>query len=105
MTTPQSDRRRPVRRASPGRPPRASYPTAGHPRVRAAIWIAAVLCGGLVLVLLFFSTIGVVDFYDAPVLGIVAIAMALFFAVTMWSYARSTRGGNSRWADRERRGF
>lgn len=107
MTTQQSNQRgsRPAPSKPPSRAARASYPTSGYPRLRAAIWVAALLCGGLLLVLLFFSTIGVVDFFDAPVLGVVAIGMAVFFGVTMWTYSRSARRGNSRWADRERRGF
>jgi hypothetical protein len=57
------------------------------------VWTAAVLCGGLVVVLLFFSTIGALDFNDAPWLGILAVAMALFFRVTLSaSLAQSARG-------------
>jgi hypothetical protein len=83
----------------PRRPPRA------YARVRGGIWVAATLCGGLVLVLLFFATIGVIDFYEAPVLGIVALGMTLFWLVTMWTAARARRGTTARSHDRERRGF
>ena len=90
----------------PRKPPkRAEYPTEGHPVIRAAVWVVAIACGGLLIVLLFFSVIGAVDFYDAPWLGILAIAMAVFFLGTLVAYARSERAGNTRWADRERRGF
>ena len=66
------------------------------------VWAATLLCGGLVLVLVFFATIGVIDFSQAPVLGIVALAMVIFFIVSMWTFSRS---GDRRLADRERRGF
>ncbi len=66
------------------------------------VWTAALLCGGLVLVLLFFATIGVIDFSQAPVLGLAALAMVIFFIVIMWTFSRS---GDRRLADRERRGF
>jgi fatty acid desaturase len=96
---------RPVAEPPREPPARADYPTEGHPVLRAVIWTAAILCGGLLVVLLFFATIGAVDFYDAPWLGILAIAMAVFFIVTLAAYERSERAGNTRWADRERRGF
>ncbi len=102
MTTPQSDPRGPSRPASAKRSARPSTSRSGYPRVRAAVWISALVCGGLVLVLVFFATIGVVDFSEAPVVGIAALAMALFFIVTMWGFSRS---GDGRSADRERRGF
>ncbi len=54
------------------------------------------------LVLLFFATIGVIDFSQAPVLGLAALAMAIVFIVVMWRFNRS---GDRRLADRERRGF
>ncbi|MBA3371434.1 MAG: hypothetical protein H0T96_08305, partial [Thermoleophilaceae bacterium] len=43
------------------------------------------------LVLVFFATIGVVDFSEATVIGIAALTMAFFFIVTMWSFSRSGR--------------
>jgi fatty acid desaturase len=90
----------------PRQPPRrADYPTEGRPVLRAVIWTTAILCGGLLVVLLFFTMIGAVDFSDAPWLGVLAIAMAVFFIGTLAAYARSERAGNTRWADRERRGF
>ena len=97
MTTQQPGSRRPSRPASqvPALKP-------GHPRVRAVVWTLALLAGGLVLVLLFFATIGVIDFSQAPVLGFAALAMAIYFIVIMWTFSRS---GDRRLADRERRGF
>ena len=84
---------------------RRSYPTSGYPRARAAIWGASLLAGGLGGIVIFFIAIGVIDLSLHPYLGIVGVLMVLFFGATMWSFARSERRGNSRWADRERRGF
>ena len=92
MTTPHSDPGGPSRPAPPKRPARPSTFRSGYPRVRAAVWLSALVCGGLVLVLVFFATIGVVDFSEAPVVGIAALAMALFFIVTMWGFSRSATG-------------
>jgi hypothetical protein len=80
-------------------------PGAGHPRLLGAIWVAAVLCGGLVIVLVFFATIGVIDFSDAPVLGFIAAAMAIFWLVTMFTAGRAAKDDAQRLRDRERRGF
>jgi hypothetical protein len=109
MTSPSSDPRGPLRppprRRPAGPPTRADYPTEGHPRLRAVVWAAALLCGGLTLILFFFAAIGVVNFTTAPHLAVIGIAMALFSLATMVSYSRSERRGNTRWHDRERRGF
>ena len=99
MTTEQPDLGRPAP-VKPATGPPASEPR--YRRVRGVIWTAALLCGGLVLVLVFFATIGVIDFSEAPVLGFIALAMGLFFVVTMWTTSRS---GDRRLSDRERRGF
>jgi hypothetical protein len=76
-----------------------------HPRLRGFIWTVAALCGGLVLVLLFFATIGVIDFSEAPALGIVALVMTVFWIGTMVILARLGTSNASRARDRERRGF
>jgi fatty acid desaturase len=105
MTTGQSDPRGPVRPAPTTRPRRATYPTSGYPRTRAVIWSAALIAGGAALIVTFFFLIGVIDVVQFPYLALIALALALFFGVTMFSFNRSERRGNSRWADRERRGF
>ena len=109
MATHPSDPRGPLRSPPPRRPSSpptgADYPTEGHPRLRAVIWAAAILCGGFTVILLFFAMIGVIDFTTAPQLGVIIIAMGVFFLVVMLTYDRSARRGNTRWADRERRGF
>ena len=91
---------------SAGKPPaRATYSTSGFPRARAVIWSAALLSGGLGAIVIFFIAIGVIDLSLHPFLAVVAVVLAAFFGVTIWRFARSERKGNSRWADRERRGF
>jgi hypothetical protein len=70
------------------------------------MWVAATLCGGLVILLLFLATIGAIDFSANPALGVVALLMAIFWLGTVVSLARSGRKANiRRLADRERRGF
>jgi len=109
MATHPSDPRGPLRPPPPRRPSsppaRADFPTEGHPRLRAVIWAAAILCGGFAVILLFFAMIGVINFTTAPQLGVVIVAMGLFVLFVMVTYARSARRGNTRWHDRERRGF
>lgn len=108
MTTQQSDPRGSAPPPAAGPQPgisRRSYPTSGYPRARAVVWGAALLAGGLGGIVLFFIAIGVIDLSLHPYLGIAGVVLVLFFGATMWSFARSERRGNSRWADRERRGF
>jgi hypothetical protein len=82
----------------------ADRPT--FPRLRAFLWAAAMLSGGLVLVLAFFVVVGVTDMTVAgPVAAALAIPMVLFWIGTMVFFERSTRQGNTRLSDRERRGF
>jgi hypothetical protein len=69
------------------------------------IWSAALIAGGAALIVIFFFAIGVIDLVQFPFLGVIALGLSLFFGLTIWSFARSERRGNSRWADRERRGF
>ena len=102
MTTQQPDPRQPARQGSAAPAPGSQPSEPRYRRARGVIWTLALLCGGLVLVLLFFATIGVIDFSEAPVLGFTALGMGLFFLVTMWT---SSRSGERRLADRERRGF
>lgn len=89
----------------PRRRARDSLPGGRHPRVLGVLWTGAVLCGGLVLVLVFFATIGVIDFSSAPALGIIVLAMTVFWLVTMFVAGRATRDDAQRLRDRERRGF
>jgi fatty acid desaturase len=105
MTTRPPEPTRPVSPARTSRPPRNRYFTGGWPRTRAAIWAAALLSGGLGLILIFFWAIGVIDLYEFPYLGAIALGLSLFFALTIWTFSRSEKRANSRWADRERRGF
>jgi hypothetical protein len=61
--------------------------------------------GGLLIVLLFFSFVGEVDFAYAYVAGILIIFLAAYFFLTWLAFERSEVTGNTRPADRERRGF
>ena len=109
MTTHPSDPRGPLRQPPPRcpspPPTRADYPTEGHPRLRAVVWALGLLCGGLTLILLFFAMIGVINFATHPYFVVVILALGAFFVVVMLTYDRSERRGNTRWHDRERRGF
>jgi hypothetical protein len=73
--------------------------------LRVVVWATAVLCGGLAFVMVVFSLVAGVDFTSAPLATLLAILFAAYFAVTLRSFARSEEIGNSRWSDRERRGF
>lgn len=105
MTTEESNARGATGRPAAKPPARATYPISGHPRARAVVWGAALLSGGLASIVIFFFAIGVIDLSLHPFLGVVGLVLAAFFGVTIWRFARSERQGNSRWADRERRGF
>lgn len=70
------------------------------------MWSAAMLCGGLVLVLVFFMVVGVSDVAaTAPLAAVLALAATVFWLATMAFFGRSRTHGNTRWFDRERRGF
>ena len=105
MTTPQGGPRAVTGRPAAKPPARATYSTSGYPRARAVTWATALLSGGLGGIVIFFIAIGVIDLSLHPFLAVVALALAGFFGVTIWRFARSERKGNSRWSDRERRGF
>ena len=105
MTTQESSARGARGRPAAKPSARATYPTSGYPRTRAVVWGSALLSGGLGAIVIFFFAIGVIDLSLHPFLGVVALVLAAFFGVTIWRFARSERKGNSRWADRERRGF
>jgi Sigma-70, region 4 len=94
-----------ARRADAGDSITAHRVEANHSRLRLVIWATAVLCGGLAFVMVVFSLVAGVDFTSAPLATLLAILFAAYFAVTLRSFARSEEIGNSRWSDRERRGF
>jgi VIT1/CCC1 family predicted Fe2+/Mn2+ transporter len=78
---------------------------ARHALAWAILWAVGALCGGLLFILLFFATMGVVSFYQLPWLGVAALAMTLVFLVAMTTYGRQERKRHVRRRDRERRGF
>ena len=90
-------RRNSDRRRSPGR--RSSdYQGRFTP-----LTFAMALCGGLVVLYLFFVAIGGVDPTDDPGWTIAALVLALIWLAYSWR--RLWAGGASPTSDRERRGF
>lgn len=75
--------------------------------LRTAAAAAVAVCGGLVVVYLFFAAIGAVDFGDAAAATIVAIVLASVWVGGYWFRHRtvSQTGPELSHADRERRGF
>lgn len=61
------------------------------------------LCGGLVVLYLFFVAISGADLVDDPAWAIAALVLALIWLAFSWR--RVLAGGASPSADRERRGF
>ena len=72
-------------------------------RIGAAAAVA--VCGGLVVIYLFFGAIGAVDFAEAAAATVVAMVMAAVWIGGYWFRQRNIdpRGPNT--FDRERRGF
>ncbi|HEX2084474.1 MAG TPA: hypothetical protein VHF89_02230 [Solirubrobacteraceae bacterium] len=91
------DRRRAERRGGPGR--RASDYRGGVTPVT----IAVSICGGLVVLYLFFIAVGGVDPTEDTGWTIAALVLALLWLVYSWR--RLWAGGASPASDRERRGF
>jgi hypothetical protein len=80
MATDHSDpeaRRTPRRRSARYAPDARVLSDRGHPRARAVVWGAALLSGGLLMILLFFVMIDVVDFMTAPHLVVIGLAWDL----------------------------
>ena len=72
-------------------------------RVGAAAAVA--VCGGLVVIYLFFGAIGSVDFADAAAATIVAVVMATVWIGGYWYRQRNIDPRGPSPMDRERRGF
>ena len=88
---------------SESRPPRQGRRQ--FPRLRAVTWVGAMVSAGLLVVLLFFSFIGEVNFAYAYLAGVLMVCLAAYFFLTWITFERSEVTGNTRPADRERRGF
>ncbi|MBA2506495.1 MAG: hypothetical protein H0V29_11215 [Thermoleophilaceae bacterium] len=63
------------------------------------------ICGGLVIVYIFFALIGAVDPLQAVVASVVALVLALVWLVGYWQRRRATAGRAVAPGARERRGF
>jgi hypothetical protein len=75
--------------------------------MRTAVAAAVAICGGLVVVYLFFGAIGAVDFGDAAAATVITIAMAAVWLAGYWFRHRAAGPGQSGVGaqERERRGF
>ena len=86
---------------------RPRYPSRTRTRaevIRTAVLIAAAICGGLVVVFIFFVAIGSVNVGDAAVATGIACALAIIWAAGYVYKHRHADVGAIR-HDRERRGF
>ena len=73
--------------------------------VRTGAVAVLAICGGLVVVFLFFAAIGAFRFRDAAVATVVTIVMATIWLAGYWYRHRSIGPGGPSPMDRERRGF
>jgi putative flippase GtrA len=73
-------------------------------RLREMAAFAIAMCGGLVVLYLFFVAIGTIDIGDAAVATIGAIVLALIWLAAYW-YRLKTNALVVQRPDRERRGF
>jgi hypothetical protein len=93
-----ADRRAPERRSDPAQRPERVFDA------RTAIAVGAALCGGLVLVFVFFWALGAVDVTDAMATTSVVLLLALVWLVVYLYRSRQEESDVIR-RDRERRGF
>ena len=63
------------------------------------------MLGGLGVVVLIYSVIGGASVASGVVAIALAVAAIVYMVVVTVRFSRSERVGNSRWYDRERRGF
>jgi len=73
--------------------------------VRTGAAAAIAICGGLVVVFLFFAAIGAFRFRDAAAATLVTIVMATVWLAGYWYRHRSIGPRGPSPVDRERRGF
>jgi hypothetical protein len=88
-------------------PERRTYSQPGPERVfdaRTAVAVGAALCGGLVLVFVFFWALGAVDVTDAVASTSVVVLLALVWLAVYLYRSRQEESHLIR-RDRERRGF
>ena len=75
----------------------------GRPRLRAFLWVSAVLLGALGLVVLAYAVIAGASVFYALAAFVVALLAVAYMILVLLSFERSKQ--NTRWYDRERRGF
>lgn len=89
--------------ASPSPEQRATESRMRRPRLRAVLWVSALLLGGLGLIVLAYSVLSGVDlFYTLAAIALALLGLAYMIAVLL---ALDRRGEATRVHDRERRGF
>jgi len=74
----------------------------GKPRLRAFLWVSAVLLGGLGLVVLAYTLIAGENIFSALAAFVIALLAVAYMILVLRSFGSNQ---NSRWYDRERRGF
>jgi peptidoglycan/LPS O-acetylase OafA/YrhL len=74
-----------------------------RPRLRAILWVSAVLLGGLGLVILAYTLIAGENLFYALAAVVIALLAVAYMILVLLSLGRSKQG--TRWYDRERRGF
>jgi uncharacterized protein HemY len=75
----------------------------GRPRLRAFLWVSAVLLGGLGLVVLAYTLIAGENIFYALAAFVIALLAVAYMIFVLLRLGRSKQG--TRWYDRERRGF
>ena len=73
-----------------------------RPRLRAFLWVSAVLLGGLGLVVLAYTLIAGENIFYAFAAFVIALLAVAYMIFVLRSFGSNQ---NSRWYDRERRGF
>jgi peptidoglycan/LPS O-acetylase OafA/YrhL len=74
-----------------------------RPRLRAFLWVSAVLLGGLGLVVLAYTLIAGENIFYAFAAFVIALLAVAYMILVLLRLGRSKQG--TRWYDRERRGF
>jgi len=77
----------------------------GRPRLRAFLWVSAVLLGGTGLVVLAYTLIAGENLFYALAAVVIALLAVAYMILVLLSFEHSKTIGNSRWYDRERRVF
>jgi hypothetical protein len=73
--------------------------------VRAFLWVSALLLGGIGLVVLAYTLIAGANLLYALAAVVLALLAVAYMILIVVNFERSRETGNTRWYDRERRGF